>query len=29
MGFNGGAAHFINHHYENYATATDKIRERV
>jgi hypothetical protein len=23
-GFNGGAAHFINKHYENYATATDK-----
>jgi hypothetical protein len=23
-GFNGGAGHFINHHYENYATATDK-----
>lgn len=23
-GFKGGAAHFINQHYENYATATDK-----
>lgn len=23
-GFKGGAAHFINEHYENYATATDK-----
>jgi hypothetical protein len=23
-GFRGGAAHFINKHYENYATATDK-----
>ena len=23
-GFSGGAGHFINHHYENYATATDK-----
>lgn len=23
-GFKGGAAHFINIHYENYATATDK-----
>jgi len=23
-GFKGGAAHFINKHYENYATATDK-----
>lgn len=23
-GFNGGATHFINKHYENYATATDK-----
>ena len=23
-GFNGGAAHFINKHYENYATASDK-----
>lgn len=23
-GFKGGAAHFINVHYENYATATDK-----
>lgn len=24
FGFKGGAAHFINKHYENYATATDK-----
>ena len=24
VGFNGGAAHFINEHYEDYATATDK-----
>jgi hypothetical protein len=23
-GFNGGAAHFINKHYEDYATATDR-----
>jgi hypothetical protein len=23
-GFKGGAAHFLNNHYENYATATDK-----
>lgn len=24
FGFNGGAAHFINKHYEDYATATDR-----
>lgn len=24
FGFSGGAAHFINEHYEDYATATDK-----
>ena len=24
FGFKGGASHFINKHYENYATATDK-----
>jgi len=24
FGFKGGAAHFINKHYENYATSTDK-----
>jgi hypothetical protein len=25
--FKGGAAHFINKHYEDYATATDQKKE--
>lgn len=28
-GFKGGAGHFINNHYENYATATDKKEEMI
>lgn len=28
-GFKGGAAHFINQHYEDYATATDKIEGMI
>ena len=28
-GFKGGAAHFINNYYENYATASDKIEGMI
>lgn len=28
-GFKGGAGHFINEHYENYATASDKIEGTI